>query len=680
MRVSYEWLRQYCDPPGSPEALGELLRQVGIGVEGYEALVSGDTCLVTEITPNRSDWLGMLGVAREVATVTRGPLREPTPLPKEAGTPVQELCAVEVIDRKLCPRYTARVITGVTVGPSPDWLRRRLESVGLRAVNNVVDVTNFVMWEYAQPLHAFDGDRLEGRRIVVRPARAGERITAIDGSVHDLKPHHLVIADARRPVAIAGVMGGLDTEVTERTRTVLLESAEFDPLSVRQTTRELALPSESSYRFERGVDPAGVARASQRAAALIAEVAGGTVAAGVVDRNYQPKGSPRVSLRYARIARILGIEVAAEEVLGILTALGFKAARRSGRQVTVVVPTWRRRDVTREIDLIEEVARIVGYERMPTAERVEVRMVRPGRLDTVCADVRGLLVGAGFFETVNLSLLPEWAASVLSPWCRADPIAVRNPLSAEYAYLRRSLLPSLLRTQGANERVRQRDLQLFELAPVYWPDPASRTGCREQRHLALLATRGLLEVKGLVEEVLARLGIQADWREGAMPGFAPGRFLELWLKGERLGVLGEVASEEVRRFDLRQAPVVAELRLEELATEAELVRRFQPLARYPEVERELAVVVDEAVRWADVQRVIQGLAIDILEGFGPPEAPYRGAQVGQGRKSLTFPLTFRSPVRTLSSEEVAEAVGRIVGALAGELGAQLRVEGTETEA
>ena len=679
MRVSYEWLREYCDPPASPEALAELLRQVGIGVEGFETLVAGDTCLLTEITPNRPDWLGMLGVAREVATATRGPLREPPADRKEEGRPVEELCTVKVLDRALCPRYTARVITGVTVGPSPDWLRRRLESVGLRSVNNVVDVTNFVMWEYSQPLHAFDDDALEDRRIVVRPAQAGERITAIDGSVHDLKLHHLVIADGRRPVAIAGVMGGLDTEVSARTRTVLLESAEFDPLSVRRTCRELSLPSESSYRFERGVDPAGVARASERAAALIAEVAGGTVARGVVDRNYQPRGSLRVSLRYARIPRILGIEVTPEEVLGILTALGFRAVRRSRRQVTMVVPSWRRRDVTREIDLIEEVARVAGYDRVPTAEGVEVRLVRPGKLDTVCADVRELLVGAGFFETVNLSLLPAWAASVLSPWCSAAPIAVRNPVSAEYAYLRRSLLPSLLRAQGTNERVRRRELHLFELAPVYWPDPASRTGCREQRHLALLTTRGVLEAKGAVEEVLARLRIRADWREGAMPGFAAGRFLELWLKEERVGVLGEVAAEEVTRFDLRQPSVVGELRLEELAKEAELVGRFQPLARQPEVERELAVVVDEAVRWADVERVVRGLAIDVLAGFGPPEEPYRSAQIGRGKKSLTFSLVFRCPMRTLSSEEVAEAVERIVGALGEELGARLRAEDAQGE-
>lgn len=672
MRVSYDWLRQYCDPPGSPEALAELLKQVGIGVEAMEPVGEGDTCLLTEITPNRPDWLGIIGVAREVAAATGSPLRLPQVDLQEDDPPVEEFCSVEVAERRLCPRYTARVITGVTVGPSPEWLRRRLESVGLRSINNVVDVTNFVMWECAQPLHAFDYETIEGRRIIVRRARPGERITAIDGSLCDLSAEDLVIADARRPVAIAGVMGGLETEVTGRTTTVLLESAEFDPLTVRRTARRLNLPSESSYRFERGVDPAGVAWASARAAALIAEVAGGTVARGLIDRNFQPRRTPRVTLRYQRIARLLGIEVPAEEVVRILEALGFEVARRSSRRVTVRVPTWRRRDVTREIDLIEEVARIVGYDRVPAAETVRVRLVRPGKLDEVTRAARQVMVGAGYSETVNLSLLPRWAAEVLSPWCQAEPIALRNPISEEYAYLRRSLLPSLLRVQATNERVRREDLHLFETAPVYWPAAERRTGCREERHLALLTTGGVLEAKGVLEAVLERLGLAGEWREATLEGLAEGRCLELLLEGERVGVLGEVSAELTQRFDLRRPPAVAEVRLEALAPKAQLVRRFQPLARYPEVERELAVVVDEAVRWADISRVIEALGIDILESFGPPQEPYRGPQVGPGKKSITFPLIFRSPERTLTSEEVTRRTERIVEALARELGARLR--------
>ena len=675
MRVSYDWLRQYCDPPGSPQALAELLSQVGIGVEAIEPTGGGgeDTCLVTEITPNRPDWLGMIGVAREVAAAAGGELRLPEVDLREGDRPVEECCSVEVVGRRLCPRYTARVITGVTVGPSPEWLRRRVESVGLRSINNVVDVTNFVMWECSQPLHAFDYETIEGRRIVVRRARPGERITAIDGSLHDLSPQDLVIADARRPVAIAGVMGGFETEVTTRTTTVLLESAEFAPLSVRRTARRLNLPSESSYRFERGVDPAGVPWASARAAGLIAQVAGGTVARGLIDRNFQPKRTPRVTLRYERLARLLGIEVPAEEVLRILGALGFEAARRTGRRVTVRVPSWRRRDVTREIDLIEEVARIVGYDRVPAAETVRVRLVRPGKLDEVTRAARGVLVGAGYAETVNLSLLPGWAAEVLSPWCRSPAIALSNPISEEYAYLRRSLLPSLLRVEATNERLRRDDLHLFEVAPVYWPAADLRTGCREERHLALLTTGGVLEAKGVLEAVFERLGLgAAEWREAASEGLAEGRCLALWLEGERVGILGEVSAEVAQRFDLKRPAVVAEVSLEAVAPKAQLVRRFQPLARYPEVERELAAVVDESVRWADISRVIEGLEVDILERFGPPQEPYRGAQVGPGKKSITFPLIFRSAERTLTSTEVTRETERIVEALARELGASLR--------
>ncbi len=674
MRVSYQWLREYCEPPESPEALADLLARVGIGVEAVEPVAGGDTCLVTEITPNRPDWLGMVGVAREVAAATGGELRLPTVNLSEGDTPVEQLCSVEVAGRRLCPRYTARVITGVTVGPSPEWLRRRVESVGVRSVNNVVDVTNFVMWEWSQPLHAFDYDSLVDHRIIVRRARAGERITAIDGSDHDLTRDRLVIADARRPVAVAGVMGGLDTEVSSRTTTVLLESAEFNPLSIRTTSRDLNLPSESSYRFERGVDPAGVAWASERAAGLIAEVAGGTVASGVVDCNYQPKRVPRVTLRYERIRRILGIYVPAEEALRILSALGFEVTKKTGRRVTVRVPSWRRRDVTREIDLIEEVARIVGYDKVPTAETVRVRLVRPGKLDEVTRVAQQALVGAGFFETVNLSLLPEWTASVLSPWCSSPAIEVSNPISEEYAYLRKSLLPSLLRVQRTNERVGREELRLFEVAPVYWPDSGSRTGCRERRHLALLTTVGLLEAKGVVEVVLEALGLHGEWREAEVAGFAEGRCLELWLDGERVGVLGEVSAEEVGRFDIRRSSVVAELQLEALAERAELIRRFQPLARYPEVERELAMIVDEAVRWEDIRELVEGLEIDILEALGPPERPYRGPQVGAGKKSITFPLLFRSPERTLSSDEVTREVERIVAALRERLGARLRTE------
>ncbi len=674
MRVSYEWLSQYCDPPGSPQELAELLRQIGIGVEELEELVPGDTCLLTEITPNRPDWLGMLGVAREVATVTRGELRRPTVELVEGDTPVEELCSVEIVGRKLCPRYTARVITGVTVGPSPDWLRRRLESVGLRSVNNVVDVTNFVMWECAQPLHAFDYDSLAEHRIVVRRARSGERITAIDGSVHELTPERLVIADGRRPVAVAGVMGGLDTEVTGRTTTVLLESAEFDPVSVRDTARALDLPSDSSYRFERGVDPAGVAWASERAAALIAQVTGGTAARGLADCNYQPRRLPRVTLRYERIRRIMGVEVPADEVLGILGALGFEVARKTGRRATVRVPSWRRRDVTREIDLIEEVARIVGYDRVPTSDSVRVGLVRPAKLDEATGVVERVLVGAGYLETVSLSLLARWSADLLSPWCSQPPVRIDNALSEEYACLRRSLLPSLLRVQGTNERFRQEELRLFEVAPVYWPDPGSGTGCREERHLALLTTEGLLAAKGVVEAVLAALGLSGGWREAQVEGFTSGTGLELSIEGEPVGVLGEPSAELVERFGLRRSAALSELKLEQVAERARLVRQFAPLARYPAVERELSVVVGEGVTWGDISVVVEDLKIGLLESFGPPDEPYRGTQVGAGRKSISFPLVFRSAERTLSSDEVTAEVEGIVAALGECFGAQLRAE------
>ncbi len=707
MKLTYNWLRDYCPCELLPEELARRLSMSGTLVEEIHNL-GDDALLVAEVTSNRPDLLGILGIAREVSALTGAPLRIP-----EAGfacgeEQVASASSVQVLDPALCPRYTARLVRGVKIAPSPDWLRRRLEAVGLRCINNVVDVTNYVMFECGQPLHAFDFDKLRGGRIVVRRAAEGETMVSIDGAQCKLAPAMLVSADAERPVAVAGIMGGLDTEISDGTVNVLLESAQFENTQIRRTSRALALASDSSYRFERGVDPVQTEWASRRALHLIQKVAGGTAAEGLLDAwaaPYQPKA---VALRFARMNRVLGAAVAPDIARAILARLGFAPApgtdaglpaegvglpAAAGR-VTVQVPAFRAVDVYREIDLIEEVIRIYGYDKIPESGTLPVTVGRVSRGERLADLARRMLPGQGFFEAMTNSFCDEASASLISPWTAADPLAVQNTIRRDENRLRVSLLPGLLAVKRTNLAHGVAKSPLFEIGKVFLPKPPRASGPaqpddvlpEERTVLALLAEDGLSHLKGVIESFLDAAGARSklSFAQAADPFFAEKRSAKILLAcasggqadasgGQAdalLGIMGEVGPAVCERYDVAHPPCAAELDFDLLVRAARLDRAYSKLAAHPAAVRDLAVVVDESAPWDRIEGAIRDLRIPILESIEFFDI-FRGSQVPAGKKSIAFSLTFRAADRTLTSDEVEAARQSCIRSLAA-LGAALR--------
>lgn len=671
MKITYSWLKDYCAVELSAEALAERLTNIGLEVESLEPL-GQDWLLDVKVTANRSDLLSVIGIAREVSAATGAAFRLPSAIVNESSLNAHELTRVHVEEPSLCPRYTARIIMGVKVGPSPEWLARRIESMGLRPINNVVDVTNFVLLECGQPLHAFDFDLLRGRQIIVRCARAGERITAIDQSKHELKPDMLVIADESRPVAIAGVMGGLETEVTPATRNVLLESAYFNPVSIRRTSRRLGLMSESSYRFERGVDPVCVEWASRRAARLIQEVAGGEIASGVVDICALDLTPKIVTLRFARLNALLGMEVPPDVAVQILTRLGFEVRERTSTIVTVAVPSFRQADVYREADLIEEVGRLYGYDNLPHRTQMRIEVAPRSKTEVVQNLARDLMIAAGYTEVVSISFNTAKASALVSPWTDAAAMRVQNPIIKGLDLMRRSLIPGMLEIKQVNQRHGVERIAIFEIANVFLP----LLGQEIPEHrlcLSILEDEGFDRLKGAVELLLMRLGVadKCEFVSGGLDIFQEEERCRLLLDGKPLGYLGKLSAQVTAAYDLRTAPCLAELDFSLLIHEANLEKRFHKLPAFPPIIRHLAIVVDEAVTWRAVQQCVRQVGTELLTSIQFFDI-YRGKQIPPGRKSLAFSLTFQSPTRTLTSKEVDEIQANIVAELARSLGAELR--------
>ena len=502
MIVSWNWLKQYVRLEVPVEEFERRLMLAGLNHEETKQ-VGDDLAIDLEVTSNRPDCLGHIGIAREAAVVFGQPLKIPDAQPPPGAAKASELTKVTLNCPDLCYRYTARVIRGVKVKPSPRWLIDRLATIGVGAINNVADITNYVLMECGQPLHAFDFQKLNGREIIVREARKGERFEAINHKIYDLEPGMCVIADRSRPVALGGVMGGADTEVTASTADVLIEAAEFDPLSIRNTARKLTLHSDSSYRFERGLDPDGVDWASRRCCELILQEAGGELAAGVVDVGRQPPKRGPIVLRRSQLKRILGIDIDSGEVRRILVALGNrelqgtsdKEARTNDQgQMTFVPPSWRR-DLAREIDLVEEVARIHGYDAIP--EDVNVPMAASHRTDRdrVLAKVREVLVAAGVSEAMTISLQEPAIAEAFSPWTTEPPLVSSTPVLRRADRLRRSLIPSLFEARRNNEAVGHSNAELFEIARVYLPTAGALPA--EDLLLSMISGGDFFDVKGI---------------------------------------------------------------------------------------------------------------------------------------------------------------------------------------
>ena len=671
----------------SEDAAGlmELSTDVSLGTLLTEALGLDDVMFELEITPNRPDCLSLIGVAREVRAETGNPLKFPSVDLKESDTDIQELTSVTIDAPDLCPRYAARVIQGVKVGESPTWLQQRLESVGVGVINNIVDVTNFVLMEYGQPLHAFDYHKLGENRIVVRRASDGEQLTTLDEVDREFTTDMLVIADAEKPVALAGIMGGYDSEITETTCDVLLESAYFNSSSVRATAKALGINTEASYRFERGADPGAVLAALDRAAQLIAELAGGTVCKGIVDVYPGEKPLREIQIRPNRVNFVLGTEIEATEMEQILSRLGFDV-EASGSAYQVTIPTFRS-DITREIDLIEEIARVYGYDNIPTTlPKGDIPIPAPDPKVEVRRRLKRFLLAAGMMEVVNYSFCdPNCFAKIrlVSDSPLRDAVPLRNPLSPEMSLLRTTLIPGLLENTQHNRNHQINAIGLFEIGSVFVRDGDQKEPERIAGILAGQIGDGIygnpyrnpdfFDIKGLVEGMLEVCGItEYTLQKTDIPTFHPGRNAEVLLGEMSVGTFGEVHPGVLENYDLPYKAYLFEFDLEALVNAAVFAKRFEPISIYPKVERDLAIVVDKAV--------LSNMPIELIYTTGGEWVEsvrlfdvYEGEQVPEGKKSLAYAIVYHSANETLTDKAVNALHDKVVIRLNQELGAELRM-------
>ena len=643
----------------------------------------GDVILDLEVTPNRPDCMSVLGIAREVAALTGAALREPDLTYAEDGDPVVGVLNVEIADAALCPRYTASVIRDIRVGPSPRWMQDRLAKAGQRSINNVVDVTNYVMLEFGQPLHAFDFDTIAESRIVVRPAGEQEPFVTLDEALHHLRPPMLVIADGGRSVALAGIMGGLNTEMTDATTSVLLESANFNPVNTRRTSQALRLRSESSSRFEKGLQPELAEAALRRATQLILKLAGGTACRGIADAYPQPSARPAVRFTLARLRKVLGVDMDVSHVQGILTALGFGVTSASDGAMQVEVPYWRS-DIAQEDDLVEEVARITGYDELPTtmlSTPVPHRSPQPER-DTR-ERVRDLMVECGMQETISYSLTSAALLERTQPADAPRPLRVANPMSGEFEFLRTTLRSGILTTLAANRQQARDGIRLFEMGRVYLPREADLPLERETLVGVLAGPRSpeswlggdermdFFDAKGVVEMLMGRLRLPCTFQSIEDATFLPGSCAAVLAGADVVGVIGEVHPRTLEHFEIAsEAVALFELDVDALAraVSTEPVR-YRAIARYPGALRDLAVVLDTSVPAAQVQAIIER---DALVSHATLFDVYEGAGVAAGKRSLAYRVLFQAPDRTLVGDEVSRAMATIVAALEREVGATLR--------
>jgi len=655
MKISYEWLREYINTKIRAERLSHLLTMAGHEVTAQEER-DKDIILDIEVTPNRSDCLSYTGIARELSAITGKELMLPSPkiVSKKSQGPEKK---VTIEDKKSCMRYSARIITDLQVGPSPKWLIKRIESMGLRPVNNIVDITNFVLFETGQPLHAFDLDKINGD-VVVRDAKTHEKITTIDDVERELKPNMLVISDSTKPIAVAGIMGGKATEVTERTKNILLESAHFNAISVRRTALALGLSSDSSYRFERGVDLEGVVLASERAASLIADIAKGSIGA-LVDAGSKKKERSAIKLRLAYLNKILGTALVAEDVKRALKQLGFSV---NGSLNMSVMPPSFRDDVTREADLIEEVARIYGYETISLqAPSVITTDEDPAPKDFLRKKkvTKEALVALGFNEILTYSMLSKKAIEdMMLP--QEGLIEIRNPLSKEQQVMRSSLLPGAIKTISYNVNRQIQSLRIFELSDIYFEKAASYN---EEPSLVMAqygkSSKGvsykettLFQLKGAVVALFAKLGIKhIDFEKTAHPLFVQDETVGILSEGVMLGVLGRIRPDILDRFDINNDLCVCEINFNTLADNASLGRSYKALPRFPFSYRDVSFALSSTVSYKELVSFMKNTGGSLVENI-ELLSEYCGDQIGVGQRGLALRVVYRSKEKTLEEEEI----------------------------
>jgi phenylalanyl-tRNA synthetase beta chain len=694
MKVIYNLLKEFVEVTAPAAEVRSRLSLAGIAVDSVEETPAGSV-LDAEITANRPDCLGHYGIARELAAIYRVPVKPLEPKLKESSEKAADATRVDIEAPELCGRYTARVLRGVKVQPSPEWLRQRLEAIGQNSINNVVDVTNYAMFELGQPMHAYDMDKLAEKRIVVRRARPGEKIRTLDGAERTLTKEMCVIADSARALGIGGVMGGADSEIGFSSRNILLEAAWFDPVSVRRTSKALGLRTEASYRFERGADPEMAETASRRAAELIQQLGGGEILAGVVDAHPRRTAPIAIELSRRELLRVMGADIPDRDIEGILRALGFQPARRNGNSAGTESrgavwqceqPSWRR-DVTRGIDLIEEAARHYGYEkfppRLPPAKQPAHRLPHAEALD----HLRERVIALGYREIVAIPLVDARRDEIF----RAEgvaPAVIGNPLAEDVSVMRSNGVVSMIGALEWNLNHGQRNLRLFEMGKAY----ALRDGEPTETPVLTLGATGLVrektiygdardfgfaELKGDLDGI-GELAGAFGWRLGGPKWLAAGRSAQISAgQAEEnivLGVAGQLSRRIADQLKLRQEIFVAELLLEPMLAgieRASAALKFAPIPRFPAVERDFSLVLADGVTFGQVADALRALGIQELRDIEAADL-FRGGQIPSGKYSLMIRVVFQSGDTTLTEAQVTEFSSRIVTALETKLGASLR--------
>lgn len=680
----------------------EMDPDVLIGMELKEVLGLDDTMIEVDLTPNRPDCASVIGIAREVGAFFGREVVTPVdrarlPLLNGTNTDVH----VEILESELCPRYSARKLTGATIGPSPKWMQQRLLAVGMRPINNIVDITNFVMLETGQPLHAFDFNKISGGRIIVRcPAADEKTLTTLDGSVRTLDTDMLLICDAVHPVAVAGIMGGLDSEVTPETVNILLESACFNPISIRKTARKLNIPSEASYRFERGVDPNNVVVALERAVQLMVELTGAIVEEGGVDVYPGHKAELVLSLRVQRVCDLLGIDISGNEIATYLSSIDFDVHPEADGVLMVTVPSFRV-DIEREVDLIEEIARLVGYNDIPiTMPQLTMDYPQRDRLRTLRRQIAVIMTARGFTEAINYSFTAESHLDILGipkDDQRRKCTRLLNPLNEEQAVMRTMLLPGLLENIRHNINHQKPDVSLFEIGKVFFqqvegaqPEEPTRfcAVMSGQRHpgsipLYFRGQADILDLKGVAQTIFATLALSGNdgditfqMQEESDPPYCEKGFSLRMMNGlSPFGKLGKITGQTLSGFGIKQDVYFMEMDLTALNDMKTIEKKFRPLPRYPSVKRDIALIVSEYVAAGELLQAVRELNVDNVENVELFDI-YKGKPIEKGMKSVALSVTYRSLEKTLDDETVDIFHDKIVNSLMSRFGGRYR-EGQE---
>jgi phenylalanyl-tRNA synthetase beta chain len=683
MRVSFEWLKDFIDITASPQEVAERLTMAGLEVEAMEAF-EGDIVFEINVTPNRPDCLSMLGVAREVAAAFGLTLRMPDAL-IERNAPRSDF-NIEILDPELCNRYAGRFIRGVAVGDSPEWMKKRLEKCGIRSLNNIVDITNYVLLELGHPLHAFDSDRLLGRRIRVAKAGMEKSLTTLDGIERKLPEDALLIWDAKNVVAVAGVMGGNESGVSEDTRNIFLESAYFDPASIRRTGKRLGLKTESSYRFERGTDIEFLVNALNRAAILIKETGGGVIHE-ILDE-YPKKYTPiKVEAGYDKINSLLGTSLKKDEIINTLSRIGLDAEDK-GETLSVSPPSYRR-DIRHYVDIVEEVARVHGYSKIPV--RIPRTALSAGilnRKENIVGAMRESIRKAGFTEVINYSFMNPLDIDMLSipaEDIRRSHLRVKNPLRQEESLMRTTLIASLLNNLAYNLSRDAKDIRFFEIAKIFINE-GSRLPREETRLAGIFYSERIPSVwkEDVPAFFIVKGGLQALFEEMKVPEVSyvlseevflhSGKSADIVIKGKRLGFMGEISPDVAERMNLKvHKPeiVVFELDIDMLLQLVPEKITYRQIPKYPSIERDIAIIMDEGLSSAQVAEWLRRYGSEFIENVELFDH-YRGKNIPQGKKSLAFRITYRSPDRTLTDDEIETIHGELIKYILKKTGGELR--------